>query len=501
MTEIIPISNNRETKRNVLSSLKQSRPFRAITFVVNNFSLAAINFCAMSTLILLSMIWFAYDRIIVDKFEQKQRLSYYINLTLLPLGTLFYFWVHLNNSIQRHNKLFGESVDENKHTATDLSSNVIYSFLAFSSIFVTSLNNFNGNLDLFNVAFLLGYISVFFVFWYILRKISKRMVIEIFEYRSERSKFFVDSTLFIFSSSGLIEMFFILAMISEYQSMKYSNLSLPDTWSAGYATLGGTFNITGSCVLWTYTYGSGLLTKEDFQFLKVSENYGNDEYNKVRNILVSFLKYLVFLDLGGFIYCVSMTWTTFDAIEVYYGIFCGFIMWLLAGLVVGNLRSMGPKTLKTLLWHHEKKFHFFISHAQSSGGDQVHSLTKELQIRGCTVWWDQELETEISEETMKNGISMSMVVVVFLTRYSMERYFTQIEVRHAINEKLPLIVMIELDQSRPGAYQSIEQCICEMDDEFKNVLFSYELIVYSRRKYLSEAMYDEMIRRLKSFYN
>ena len=42
-------------KRKFLSSLKRSRQFRVITFVIEIFSLAAIDFCVLSTLVLLSL--------------------------------------------------------------------------------------------------------------------------------------------------------------------------------------------------------------------------------------------------------------------------------------------------------------------------------------------------------------------------------------------------------------------------------------------------------------
>ena len=38
-----------------------------------------------------------------------------------------------------------------------------------------------------------------------------------------------------------------------------------------------------------------------------------------------------------------------------------------------------------------KRWHFFVSHAQASGGDQANLICTNLEIKGCQIWYDQKV--------------------------------------------------------------------------------------------------------------
>merc|ERR1719197_2173001 len=50
-----------------------------------------------------------------------------------------------------------------------------------------------------------------------------------------------------------------------------------------------------------------------------------------------------------------------------------------------------------------KKWHFFLSHYQSTGGDQVDTLCLELQRRGFRCWYDQQ-QMMITKDAMAEGV-------------------------------------------------------------------------------------------------
>ena len=48
----------------------------------------------------------------------------------------------------------------------------------------------------------------------------------------------------------------------------------------------------------------------------------------------------------------------------------------------------------------EKKYHFFISHSQATGGDQANLITNHLEKRGLKIWYDNNMD-DVTAEAMK----------------------------------------------------------------------------------------------------
>eukprot|EP00935_MAST-01C_sp_MAST-1C-sp1_P002035 g2035.t1 len=86
------------------------------------------------------------------------------------------------------------------------------------------------------------------------------------------------------------------------------------------------------------------------------------------------------------------------------------------------------------------KFHFFLSHSQSTGADQANSLYLELERMGYVCWYDNRAE-DLTKEGMRQGIIDSGAFIVFLSAGILSRPFCQFEIREAVAHK-KLIVLI-----------------------------------------------------------
>ncbi len=63
-----------------------------------------------------------------------------------------------------------------------------------------------------------------------------------------------------------------------------------------------------------------------------------------------------------------------------------------------------------------KKYHFFICHHQSSGGDQSHILKEGLENRGYKIWYDNgQHAAERNLAGMEEGVRQSCCLLVFLS--------------------------------------------------------------------------------------
>eukprot|EP01047_Picozoa_sp_COSAG01_P009926 COSAG01_NODE_415_length_17322_cov_14.785926_3_plen_857_part_00 len=63
-----------------------------------------------------------------------------------------------------------------------------------------------------------------------------------------------------------------------------------------------------------------------------------------------------------------------------------------------------------------KKYHFFICHHQSSGGNQARILYDQLTSLGCKVWYDNEQQaTERNLDGMRRGVQSSRTLLIFLS--------------------------------------------------------------------------------------
>jgi hypothetical protein len=156
------------------------------------------------------------------------------------------------------------------------------------------------------------------------------------------------------------------------------------------------------------------------------------------------LKYFYFNDKAMLLASVSMIWTTFDIGYLYAIVVAGMTIFGIHGLSIVLLRFVVKRDSLALEleqpWKDsqgkvpKKRHHFFLSHQQQTGGNQVHAICRELEIRGCNVWRDMDYDGELVMDAMKQGIKDSLIFVVFLT----EKYWLSgpcmEELRCAIDE-------------------------------------------------------------------
>jgi len=495
-----PVESRDHVISNKLKSLEESLFFKLISLTVQTVSFINVLIVLVNAWVLLTLAYFCFTRVAYDKLQtgSKSNTSFFYCVTAIPPGTLFFFYLHLERAKQRLVKLQETSptliIADNEFIQYDWQTKITFLVVVTSSLSMTFISKYRPNIGVEEWALIIIYLIIFVFLWKLVHSAVLRCCKEMYQFRGPAFKDFVDQVRPLFILSASLEFFFIMAMISEKMAAEYSTTSIPQNWSAGYSALACNFTLTATCIAWVYAFGAGLVQNADFQENVVSAS--TSEYESRRKILITFFNYLIVIDVIGFLLAASLTWTTYDATRFFYVTCVGLVLWVLVGYIILMLRTLGPKTVRSLLWMYEKKYHFFISHAQATGGDQVHSMTKELQRRDCAVWWDMELESEITEEAMKKGIEDSLVVIVFLTKDSMKRYFTKLEVNYAIQLNKSLIVIAELDPRHNG-FESMQQCISDIDEEFKKALFdNYEVISYSRRAYLSDAMYSEILKRL-----
>jgi hypothetical protein len=68
--------------------------------------------------------------------------------------------------------------------------------------------------------------------------------------------------------------------------------------------------------------------------------------------------------------------------------------------------------------------HFFLSHCQSTGGDQTNAIYLELQKLGFICWYDNRA-TDLTQEGMRKGIGHAAAFLLFLSKGVLERPFCE----------------------------------------------------------------------------
>jgi hypothetical protein len=66
--------------------------------------------------------------------------------------------------------------------------------------------------------------------------------------------------------------------------------------------------------------------------------------------------------------------------------------------------------------------HFFLSHCQSSGGDQTNAIYLELRQLGFTCWYDNRAD-DLTKEGMRKGIVHAAAFLLFLSKGVLDRPF------------------------------------------------------------------------------
>ncbi|XRB19606.1 TIR domain-containing protein [Pseudoscourfieldia marina] len=191
--------------------------------------------------------------------------------------------------------------------------------------------------------------------------------------------------------------------------------------------------------------------------------------------------------------------------------FAACLSLLAAGLMQGR-KSKGH--FNQYLWQSGSEFHFFISHAQANGQDQVHAMTRDLENLGVKVWRDMD-QAQITWAGMKKGVENSLVFMLFLTKGAIARPWVQMEVLHAISLKKPIILVNETDERHGGdtnfyALFDSEKHLSHLKDQphlqaqilkvsnFLNCLKNVESISYKRRNWEAESMYDKILKELEN---
>ena len=98
--------------------------------------------------------------------------------------------------------------------------------------------------------------------------------------------------------------------------------------------------------------------------------------------------------------------------------------------------------------HPDLKWHGFMSHMQSEGGDAVMAIDMHLANRGWILWTDQSPNADVTLEGMKRGVAESAVYVLYATKSVFTRPFVRLELLTAIKLKKPILFIHEADPRR-----------------------------------------------------
>jgi len=89
------------------------------------------------------------------------------------------------------------------------------------------------------------------------------------------------------------------------------------------------------------------------------------------------------------------------------------------------------------------RWHAFVSHAQSTGGDQAQCLALALEAdMAWAVWYDQNADV-VTVSGMREGVELSAVFILFLSKGALSRPFVQFEIRTAFLAEKPFFLLQE----------------------------------------------------------
>ncbi|GBG25054.1 Leucine-rich repeat serine/threonine-protein kinase 2 [Hondaea fermentalgiana] len=143
-------------------------------------------------------------------------------------------------------------------------------------------------------------------------------------------------------------------------------------------------------------------------------------------------------------------------------------------------------------------FDVFISHKQSSGGDQVAILYEKLQQHGLRVWFDERMPV-ITKPAMEEGVKHSSAFLLFLSRGVFSSGYVKFELQTALEAGKPIILVHESDTQRLG-YSDFGEYI-QTAPVFAQEARLFELvesIPFQRRYYLEKPFVDELSKRIRA---
>ena len=82
----------------------------------------------------------------------------------------------------------------------------------------------------------------------------------------------------------------------------------------------------------------------------------------------------------------------------------------------------------------------YCSHSQSTGGDQTNALYLELERLGYHCWYDNRA-ADVTKKGMLEGIEQAAAFILFLSLGVLERPYCQMEIRHAVALKKPVVLL------------------------------------------------------------
>ncbi|XRB25061.1 TIR domain-containing protein [Pseudoscourfieldia marina] len=299
--------------------------------------------------------------------------------------------------------------------------------------------------------------------------------------------------------------FFHMEAMQSYHTMSWGSMS---TVSYGTQLLCG--HIAGNVALFTFLSAVGL---ELFP-KSGDEQVAGDNTKQERKHSIVLLLYCVAtvqaIFVASFIEANVQLIYAKNALLVYGMVY----LFVICGALCASALMEGRKSkghYNQYLWQGGKEFHFFISHAQANGQDQVHAITRDLEMRGIKVWRDMD-QAQITWAGMKKGVEKSLVFMLFLTKGAIARTWVQMEVLHAISLKKPIILVNETDKRHGGdadfyALFNAEEHLNHLNivskaeilkvANFLKCLMSIESISYKRRNWEANSMHDKILEDLE----
>lgn len=280
---------------------------------------------------------------------------------------------------------------------------------------------------------------------------------------------------------------------------------MPAKWSSGCAAIGVNFNLAATGIFGIYLLGSGILKPKEFGTHLLQSTADDTELQAKRNSRLAQLEFLFLIGVFQVVYFFSFSGTAFNFgdLRFYMCVAFNIILWVFVGCKVYDLQhAVNQNNPEHALHVSGKKHHFFISHAQNYGQDQVHAIAMQLRQRDYQVWRDMD-ESDITLAGMMQGIDDTIVLMVFLTTdpengSCLKRPYVHHEVKHALDQEVPVILVYETDRRHGGSDDFgdfIKGAPEDLQDE--GLFKENEAIAYHRRRRQQDAMYDDIIAQFK----
>ena len=120
------------------------------------------------------------------------------------------------------------------------------------------------------------------------------------------------------------------------------------------------------------------------------------------------------------------------------------------------------------------------SHSQATGGDQANAIYLELERMGFKAWYDNRA-SDLTKEGMLKGIEQAAAFILFLSQGVLQRPYCQMEIRHALALKKPMVLLHESD-ARYGSFD-FRAAHEEAPHDLQQLLDNNESLPFRRRGY------------------